>query len=218
MGTDHQKLRQQNFAFAHSKSEHRFSHGGTLFQKRSGRKERPLSSREPLHLVFKARKERLKSGSLRSPQNFRLIREILNQYAKKFFVKVEQFSIQGDHIHLLIRTRRRSSFQFFFRVVAGQIAQRFEQDGHLISSRVLDSRNENPKGSRLKDRMANDTPHHGTRLWMHRPFSRVLRGWRAYKIVRDYIQLNEKEILGQIPYRKERLRGLSSSDWEILWA
>jgi REP element-mobilizing transposase RayT len=131
MGIVHQKSRQQNFAFAQSKSEHRFSHGGVLFQKRSGRKERPLSSREPLHLVFKARKQRLKSGSLRSSQNFRLIHEILRKYAKKFFVKVEQVSIQGDHLHLLIRTSRRSYFHFFFRVVAGQIAQQFEKEGRL---------------------------------------------------------------------------------------
>ena len=29
------------------------SHGGTLPQKRSGRQQRPLSSKEPVHLVFK---------------------------------------------------------------------------------------------------------------------------------------------------------------------
>ena len=54
-------------------------------------------------------------------------------------------------------------------------------------------------------------------LWRHRPFSRVVRGWRAYKIVRNYIQLNEKEALGHIPYRKERLKGLSTSEWQTLW-
>jgi len=56
------------------------------------------------------------------------------------------------------------------------------------------------------------------KLWRHRPFTRVVKGWRAYNIVRDYIQLNEKEALGDIPYRAERLRGLSSSDREILWS
>jgi putative transposase len=224
MGTVHQKPRQQNFAFAQSKSEHRFSHGGILFQRRSGRRARPLSSREPLHLVFKARKERLKSGSLRSSQNFRLIHEILRKYAKKFFVKVEQVSIQGDHLHLLIRTSRRSYFHFFFRVVAGQIAQRFEQEGRLKAppkneeSLKASANCERLSVPTIKSRAVIDTPAHGTRLWRYRPFSRVVRGWKAYKIVRDYIQLNEKEILGEIPYRKERLKGLSSSDWQILWA
>jgi putative transposase len=224
MGTAHQKPRQQNFAFAQSKSEHRFSHGGVLFQRRSGRKARPLSSRDHLHLVFKARKDRLRSGSLRSSQNFKLIYEILRKYAKRFFVKVEQVSIQGDHIHLLIRTSRRSYFHFFFRVVAGQIAQRFEQEAHLRAPPKNEAplkappNNDSLRDPSIKSRAVIDTPtQQGTRLWKYRPFSRVVRGWRAYKIVRDYIQLNEKEVRGEIPYRKERLKGLSSSDWQILW-
>lgn len=56
-----------------------------------------------------------------------------------------------------------------------------------------------------------------TGLWLYRPFTRVIRGWRAYKTVRDYIQLNEKEALGEIPYRPSRLRGLLKSEWESLW-
>lgn len=120
--------------------------------------------------------------------------------------------MQADHIHLLIRTGRRSQFHHFFRVVAGQIAQRFEKEGCFTV--VTDTprsgkagRNERELEARVKEKP-----------WKHRPFSRVVRGWRAYVIVRNYIQLNEMEILGRIPYRKERLRGLSLWDWEILWS
>jgi len=56
------------------------------------------------------------------------------------------------------------------------------------------------------------------RLWQQRPFARVVKGFRAYQTVRDYIQLNEQETLGHIPYRSQRLKGLSSSEWEILWS
>ncbi|MEK6774395.1 MAG: hypothetical protein AABY64_10665 [Bdellovibrionota bacterium] len=55
------------------------------------------------------------------------------------------------------------------------------------------------------------------KLWKYRPFTRVIKGWKAYKIVRSYIQLNEREALGVIPYRKTRLKGLSSTEWELLW-
>ncbi len=55
------------------------------------------------------------------------------------------------------------------------------------------------------------------KLWMHRPFTRVVRGYTDYKNVRNYIQLNEKEALGEITYKKDRLRGLSMAEWEILW-
>jgi len=44
----------------------------------------------------------------------------------------------------------------------------------------------------------------------------VIKGYRAYKTVRSYIQLNECEARGEIPYRKSRLRGLSSVEWEVL--
>jgi hypothetical protein len=54
-------------------------------------------------------------------------------------------------------------------------------------------------------------------LWLQRPFSRVIRGWRSYKIVSDYIQLNEEEILNEIKYRKSRLSGLTENDWIKLW-
>ena len=57
-----------------------------------------------------------------------------------------------------------------------------------------------------------------TKLWRYRPFTRVVKGYRAYKTVRDYIQLNEKEAIGEIPYRKRRLKGLSASEWDVLWS
>jgi hypothetical protein len=84
-------------------------------------------------------------------------------------------------------------------VFAGQIAQRFESKGWLVTDTPT-------------------RPQKGTRLWIYRPFSRVVRGWKAYQTVRDYIQLNEKEATGEIRYKKNRLRGLSAGEWEILWA
>ncbi len=189
---------QQNF-FGKTHWQHRFSYGGTLRQCRTGRGARPLSCREPLHLVLKARKEKIRPG-FRTYKRFALIHFILRKYAAHFFVKIEQVSIQGDHIHLLIRTTRRSNFQNFFRVFAGQIAQRFEKEGLLTITKPLFAANvtgtpkvtvsQRTTGSRESSRAPCLNG-----LWLHRPFSRVVRGWRAYKIVRDYIQLNEKEAL-----------------------
>jgi hypothetical protein len=55
-------------------------------------------------------------------------------------------------------------------------------------------------------------------LWKYRPFTRVVRGYKAYNIVRDYIQLNEKEATGEIRYSKQRLRGLREEDLSRLWS
>jgi REP element-mobilizing transposase RayT len=175
----------------------RYKHGGELRKKRKGRFHRPLSTKAPHHVVFKLHKSKLKHSSLRSSQSFLLSQKIIRKYAKKFFVKIEQLSIQHDHIHMCIRTSRRSLFFSFFRVVAGQISQQFKKDGLLKS--------------------VTDTKKKKTSLWIHRPFSHLIVGYRAYRNVRNYIQLNEKEVTGTLPYRKERLRGLSQIEWDILW-
>lgn len=189
--------------------QHRFSHGGELRKCRRGRGQRPLSSREPLHLVFKIDRRRLYFRSLRAPKSYSMIHFIFRKYSHRFRVGIEQISIQGDHLHLLIRASRRSQFQSFFRVTAGQIAQIFEGQG-WICNRVTDT----PRsGSGSRSGVVR-----GTGLWKHRPFSRVVRGFRAYQTVRNYIQLNEQEALGRIPYQKNRLRGLSERDWAILWS
>ena len=44
-----------------------------------------------------------------------------------------------------------------------------------------------------------------------------MRGYKAYLVVRDYIELNEKEVTGVIRYSKNRLKGLSMADWKLLW-
>ncbi len=184
--------RQKNFFKI--KSEHRYSYGGILRNKRLGRGQRPLSTSDPIHVVFKINKNHYLTKSLCSPKCFALVHRILKKYSLLFFVKMEQVSIQNDHFHLLLRAPRRCQIHHFFRVLAGQISQQLQE---------VTGTSESPEGKKS--------------LWKYRPFSRVVKGYRAYEIVRDYIKLNEKESLGKISYQKNRLRGLSSGDWTILW-
>ena len=211
--------------FQLASSSRSLEHGGEHRKKRHGRGRRQLSCKESLHVVFKINRIVLKTQSFRTHQNFKLVSEIIQKYADRFFVKIEQISIQGDHIHCLVRTCRRSFFHHFFRVVSGQIAQQFEKTDKLRS--VIDERfrsvtdtlkeTSNNKQNNTVNKQQN-TVRRKLKLWMYRPFSRVVRGYKTYKVVRNYIQLNEKEALGIIPYKKNRLRGLSLAEWEILWA
>jgi putative transposase len=132
---------------------------------------------------------------LRSYKSYALSMQVIDRYAKRFFIKVIQISIQGNHIHMLIRAHKRSLFHHFFRVVAGQIAQG-------LSRRVTDT----PKLQQKR-----------TKFWKYRPFSRVVKSWTAEKTVRNYIQLNEKEARGEIPYSKDRLKGLTPEQIQELW-
>lgn len=205
---------QKQGSFLKLEGQHRYSYGGVLRQKRKGRGQRPLSTKESIHLVFKLDPLRLKHRSLRSPQVFLLSQKIIQSYAKRFFVKVEQISIQHNHIHLLIRTSKRSLYQYFFRVVAGQIAQRLEKAGLLAQVHQVSRQSvtDTPPAQGGKSK----TSFGKARLWIYRPFTRVVRGHKAYKIVVEYIRLNEFEVRGLIRYSKQRLKGLSSAEWIIL--
>lgn len=181
------------------------SYGGSLRRLRKGRKYRPLSSRKPHHVVFKADKKAMKLN-FRSPRVYKLVHRVIKRYSKRFHVKIEQCSVNFDHIHMNIRIPRRAMSHYFLRVVAGQIAQEL-QNSQLLRE-VTDTPNAE-KGIGAKRLM---------KLWLVRPFTRVVHGWRAYITLRNYIQLNEREVNGVIPYQKERLRGLSTVYWQKLWS
>jgi putative transposase len=132
---------------------------------------------------------------LRHYKSYALSVQVIDRYAKRFFIKVIQISVQGNHIHLLIRAHKKSLFHHFFRVVPGQIAQG-------LGRRVTDT----PAGRQKK-----------VNFWKYRPFSRVVKSWTAEKIVRNYIQMNEKEARGEILYSKDRLRGLTPEQIRELW-
>lgn len=200
-----------NNEFHHSRF--RLEHGGILRQKRRGRRARPISTRNPIHLVFKAERKSLRRG-FRSPLAFAIITRLVKVFAKRFFIRIHQCSINHDHLHLVIRTSRRSLHHHFLRVTAGQIAQEFQKNG-LMLMKVTDTPGAGARGSReTGKRRPGDNK---VKLWKHRPFTRLVKGLRGFRIVMNYVRLNEKEARGEIPYRKERLRGLSSTEWELLW-
>lgn len=191
MGHTSKRFRSAQRSFDKPHWQFRYTHGGILRRKRHGRKARPLATKSAIHLVFKIDRQKLKKG-FRSPLGFQICNTVIKTYANRFFVKIEQLAICNDHIHLLIRLSRRSLGQNFFRVVAGQIAQNLKNNGFWVT----------------------DTQS----VWKFRPFSRVIIGWKAYLIARDYVRLNAREADGSLPYKRERLRGLSAGEWEILWA
>jgi REP element-mobilizing transposase RayT len=164
------------------------THGGSLRRRRRGRGARPINSKNPIHLVL--RRHRSRNGSFRNPREFYLILAAIRQYSRRFAVKIEMQAIQGNHIHFLIRVGNRTQFQSFVRVLAGQIAQR-----------VTDT---------FRERKTQD-------FWEHRPWTRIVKGWKAYQIVQAYIHLNEQEAIGNIPYQEKRLAGLAPRDREIIW-
>lgn len=180
----------KQLGFAKTIWRHRYSHGGELRRERAGRRMRPLSTKDPLHLVFKINIAALPKG-LRHPQTQVVVHQALRQCAKRFFVRIDQVSIQRDHIHCVVRASKRHLFQYFFQVVAGQIAQRVT--GTFTQT------------------------YEGPRIWKARPFSRVVKGWKAYQTACNYVRLNEQEAKGIIPYQKLRLKSLAPKQIQEMW-
>ena len=185
-------------------------HGGELRRRRAGRGKRPLSTKDSLHVVFKMNRESHRPG-LRHRRSYALSMRVIGRYARRFFIKIIQLSIQGDHIHLLIRAQKTSHYHHFFRVVAGQIAQG-------LLPRVTDTPGADQKGANGPAKTGAKT---GVttkiKFWTYRPFSRVVKSWTAEKVVRNYIQLNEREARGDFPYSKKRLSGLTPEQIQELW-
>ena len=159
-------------------------HGGVL--RKGKRKEaRPISTAHPIHIVYRSSKARAKLSLL----NFaRRIDKILSQQAQKFGVTIYEKANSGNHIHLLIRGRKRPGIQKFLISTTSLIA------------RVVTGAKKGKKFGKF---------------WDHPVYTRVLTSWkREFCGVKDYLVQNTLETLGLVPYRSRgpaRLKAIMSN-------
>ncbi len=107
--------------FQMEKIKHEFG-GELLTGKRKTR--RPLSTKQPLHLVLRA--DVSKSGILTHYKRRGMIERLIHIYKKKYGVKIYRLAVVENHIHLLIKIDRRDSYTSFVRVLAGVLAKRLQ--------------------------------------------------------------------------------------------
>jgi REP element-mobilizing transposase RayT len=116
---------------------------------------------------------RASESGLRRPAVYRHVNLAVTRACKKYGVKLYEYANVGNHLHLLIKLPHVRAWKAFIREVTGRIAQ---------IARGLKGRQ---KGT--------------TAFWRHRPFTRVVRGWkRAYRLAKDYVVLNQLEAEGLI--------------------
>lgn len=149
-----------------------FDFGGSSL-KSNPKGRRPLSTKLPIHLTLRARR-----SVLRLPKTYKFVSQEIERVAKKHGLKIYRIANVGNHLHILLRLGKISSWARFIRELTGRIAQ------GLMAL-----------GVKLKD------------FWMYRPHTRVIAGWgRAFKTVCDYIQLNQWEGRGVI--RRGEFKGV----------
>ncbi len=152
--------------------QERTTHGGSLA---TGKRKvaRPLALKRPMHLVLKSRHSTLlKHGAM--------VRRLLQNMSDLQPVTVYEFSVNSNHVHLLLRAKTRKGFQGFLRVFCGQVAQK------ISGAR---------KGQKLRES-----------FWHVPVFSRIIAWGKAFVSARRYVVQNQLEATGEIPYRSRNKR------------
>jgi REP element-mobilizing transposase RayT len=168
----------------------RGEHGGmhALGRRRS---RRPLNIKNPVHLTFRSDLAKGRRSLLKHRDK---IDRILRKFSRRFEVRVYEKAICGNHIHLCVKASTRRDLQFFFRVVAGQIAQEILREFPL-------QRHE----SKAFVSLPGGTPYHWKNqrtFWSLLAWTRIVAWGRDFRAVCRYVVQNAKEALGLIPYKK----------------
>ena len=119
----------------------------------------------------------------------RMILSLMKKNSLRFQVKVYEYAIQGNHLHLLVKAQTREGLQNFFRVVAGHIAQRI-----LTECPPTQSRGGAPQGF-------SGCQKNQRKFWSYLLYSRIVSWGREFRLVANYIQRNTLELLQLIAYR-----------------
>jgi REP element-mobilizing transposase RayT len=144
------------------------AYGGALLRTRAGRAHgRPLSTRDTMHLV-------LRSSRATGAQSFRRhtarLDAILRKFSARYGVRVLSFANVGNHLHLQIKLSNRQLYKPFIRALTAAIAM-------AVTG-----------ASRWKKMDG--------KFWDYRPFSRVVKSWRGFLALKDYIYINQLEGAG----------------------
>jgi REP element-mobilizing transposase RayT len=110
-------MRQTSFSFM---KDYKKEFGGSLLVGK--RKERrPLSTKNPIHLILKSCEK-----GVFAPTN-RSLQELIQKTAKKFGIQVYDFAVNWSHIHLVIRIRERRQYVGFVRALNSILASRIKR-------------------------------------------------------------------------------------------
>jgi len=166
----------------------RQEHGGSLAIGRR-RKARPLNIKRSHHITLKS----IHAVGPRSLfQHKKMILSLMKKYSVRFQVKIYEYAIQGNHIHLLIKAQSREGMQNFFRVIAGHSAQRILKEFPLNQNAGGASEHGGQKAGCKKNQRV---------FWSYLVYSRVVSWGREFDTVTAYIQKNTLELLQIIAYQ-----------------
>lgn len=173
------------------------SFGGSLLKGGHARTARPLSSKDFTHIVLKSNvAQKSVHSDLRMSKKRQLIEAIIKKNTQSFGIRIHKLAIASNHIHLLISFKSRRKYFDWIRRITGLIARLM-----LQKERGLSAKNSSTLSVSQKK----------LSFWSQRPFTRVVKWGRDYKIVYNYIEKNILEALGFIPHIPRALTRVSTA-------
>lgn len=149
------------------------------------RAKRPLNINQSHHITMKSH---FAVGPRSLFKHKKTILKLIQKNRTRFRIKVTEYAIQGNHLHLLVKAKSRSELQNFFRVIAGHTAQKILSEYPLNPERGGALKNKGCKKNQRK-------------FWSYLLYSRIVSWGRDYKNVMGYIQKNTLELLQIIAYQ-----------------
>lgn len=150
-------------------------YGGSLNYRKVAR---PFDSKKLSHTVLKADL----GPNLGFNRFQKAIHEIVHRSAKKYGLKIHEWAIHEDHLHLLTFTKSREAQTRFLRFLSAELGRWY---------------------ARLRRKLG----YSARPLWRARPFTRLVSwGRRSRQAVRLYIKRNRAEALGFVAYKPRNHR------------
>lgn len=98
----------------------RYTHGGISLKKRR-KVKRPLIPGAVTHLSMKSSKA---VGNLSLLKHKHIVKALLRERSRKFFIEIVEFVNMGNHLHLKVRFKDTAQFHNFLRTFAGLLARK----------------------------------------------------------------------------------------------
>ncbi|HEY8272857.1 MAG TPA: transposase [Pseudobdellovibrionaceae bacterium] len=167
------KNKAQQLCFFNKKIPRNF---GGLLLKGNAKRSRPLSIKEPLHLVLKST-QAIGSRSMLHSTHAKKIDKIIRHHAKQCRIRLYHLVNVGNHLHLVIKLDDRKLYSKFIRAITGLIARQVLKAERGPAKEKNNLNIENQKKC----------------FWLARPFTRLIAWGRDYNFITGYMKKNKDQ-------------------------
>lgn len=150
--------------------------GGSTI-KGNPRDARPISTKNPMHLVMRS-SHATGTRSFLKGARVRQIETLVYRLGKQTGVRVYRYANSGNHLHLVVLPRSRRAFHAYLRAISG-----------LIARITLGAE----RGSAAD-----------VQFWDARPFTRILQWGKDFQNACRYVLQNTLEAIGFLPYQPRK--------------